>query len=796
MREKKHVNLRCIIFICAFMLTGIYGISSSLFLTTPVYAKTKEDSKEEKKEQFVMDTKARIGNYVRHNDDAEVVTTVTNNEGDFSGYIQIVMLNEDRVRNIMYQTELELAAGETKTIEQQLRWSSSSNRIMVRITDKKGNVISKKRAKVAVMDWSDCLIGILTDDKQKLGYWDGGKIAYLKKEDITSSYAMGVLDVLIINDFNTGDFEKQQYEAIKEWVELGGTLVLGTGEQVNRTLAMFQDDYLTGRIGDAKNGVADISFKDAKVIDDYIDGVVLHKIDKGLGVICVADKDLGIDKSLWNKKGYEYVNAIQLQYSTALKERLDGNSHVMYSHSYYDRFSQSILKGANEVPSVKNFTMVLCIYIIVVTFGVYIVLKKKDKLEWTWGVVPIVGIIFAGIIIAMGSKTRINGTYMNYTKRIEFQEEDNPAVNNVTYLGIASSSNSGYEIKIPEGMDVYANVNAMYNDDSIDNSAYDDYHIGFKEKDGQKVVELKDNVAFQTTDLMSEDVETINGKYQSDICYTNAKITGTFTNQTDMSIKNAVLMAEGKIYKLGNIKAGEKIEINDKTPSSNYTVYRYGQDEELYDIVGVDSDRDNWTLEEARYMKAVEDFLSDYTDSGIKNNMVYGHVDASDEDMEEKWGIDCFGVCLVNFPIHVKYIAEDGNIYVPDVLRDGQVTYGNYDPTDHSREPSEEMVIEYTLEKNEQLSKISFSKLLNPSIDKKAVDFFGSIYKGEIKAYNWKTKEYETIFQADKEGEVTDVKDYVGKENKVRFHIGADNTTDDWMYAPVISITKEVKQNG
>lgn len=794
MRGKKHVILKWII-MCVFMLVSISSISSSLLFTTLIHAETEKKDTTKKKERFTLDSKARIGNYVRMDNNVEIVTTVTNNEGDFSGYIQVIMINEDYGKNIMYQSDLVLAAGETKTIGQKVRWTSSSNRIIVRITDKKENVIAKKKIKVSILTGEESLIGILTDDKQKMGYWDSENVAYLKKEDISSAFAMGVMDVLIINNFNTGDLGKEQYEAIKEWVERGGTLVLGTGEQVNRTLGMFQDDYLSGKIGNAESEIADISFQEEKVIDDLVDDIVLHKINKGLGVICVANKDLGIDKSGWSKKGYEYINAIQNQYSTALQERLknalNGN---YYGYSYYGIYGgDSIIRGANEIPSIKNYAIMLGIYIIIVTIGVYLILKKKDKLEWTWGIVPIVGLVFAGVIVVMGSKTRISGTYINYTKQIEFQEEGNSAVNNTTYMNIASSNNSKYEITVPEGMEVYAKSSSDYYDNDIDNDKYLDYDIGFKNKNGRNIVEFKNNQAFETTKLVSEDVEKLNGNYQSDMYYLNAKIGGTFTNQTEMTIKNAIFLAEGKIYKLGTIKSGEKVEINDKTPSSNYT-YSYGQDEELYEIAGVDTDPEKWTLEEARYLRALNDVFRENDGNGVKSGAIYGFIDANDDDMKESWGINCYGISLVKFPIQVNYKAKDGSIYVPDVVREGQVIEGSFDASDRTIDCKENFVIEYTLDKNEQLSGIYFSKLLNPSIDSKvAINYSGSLYEGEIKVYNWKTKKYEVIFKADKEGEVTDVQDYVGKGNTIRFLMEANVAIDDWIYVPVISLTKEVK---
>lgn len=797
MKGKRNVSVKHIVFMCIFMLVGLISISGTIFSETEVHAKTEEKNSTKKKERFVVDSKGRIGNYARHNEKMELVTTVTNNGEDFTGYIQVIMINEDYGKNVMYQADLVLAAGETKAVSQEIRWTGNSNRIMVHITDKKEKSLAAKKVKTSLLNQGECLIGILSDNKQEMGYWDSQKVAYLSKEDISSASAMGVMDVLVIDNFNTGDLEKEQYEAIKEWVELGGSLILGTGEQVSRTLAMFQDDYMTGRIGNAEKGIADISFQGEKLTDDLTDNMVFHKVEKGLGVISVANKSLGINKSAWNKKGYEYINAIENQYSIALQERLKVADHGNYSR--YGYRSASYLRSTDEILSVKNFAVVLGAYIIIITIGTYLILKKKDKLEWTWAVVPVIGVIFSGVIIAIGSKTRISGTYMNYRNVMEFQEGVDSNAKNMTYINVTSSNNKDYEITVPEGMDVYAKSESYYDDD-CNNELYKDYDIGFKNKDDQKVIALKNNQSFDSVELVAEAVETVEGSYQSDIYYLNATISGTFTNQTGVTIKNAILWAEGKLYKLGTIKPGEKVEITDKTPSIicnyNYGDYRWNRD--FFEIAGVDADSKKWSLEEARYMDALEEFLDFSMDNISQNSAVYGYIDTDDDNMENKWGMPCYGITLTKFPIHVNNRTENGDIYVPDAFKEGEVISGDYYSAGHTmyldEDSKEKFVMEYKLENNERLTGISFSKLLNPSIERNGFD--GEIFEGKIEVYNWKTKQYETIFQADKEGVVTDVENYVGKGNVVRFQMNPDNKDYEEIYIPVISLTKEVKQNG
>lgn len=799
MRKKRSVGIKHIVFFIAFLMIGIVGISGSTSVKNMAYAKEEKTDVKKKEDRFVIESKGRIGNYTRMNEEQEIVTTVTNHGADFQGYVQVIMINEDYGDNVMYQTDLVLAEGETKTVSQIIRMTANTSNIMVRITDAKEKELQKKKIKLTFIYEEQVLTGILTDNKQNMGYWDNEKVVYLKKEDISSAKGMGVMDVLIINNFNTADLEKEQYAALKEWVELGGTLVIGTGEQVNRTLAMFQDDYLSGKIGNVKQGIADISFQKESVVDDYAENLVLHNVEKGIGVICVANKDLGMDKSLWKNKGYEYVSAIKDQYSLNLQERIDDYNNNR-NHYYYGYGSSSIIKGNDEIPDMNLFTIMICVYILAVTIGVYLILKKKDKLEWTWGIVPVVVIVFSGIIIVMGMKTRVSGTYMSYKKVMNFQEEGSSGVKNVLSMNVASSNNSEYEIQVPEGVDVYASSSGdFYSDSSYGNNSYEEYNIGFKNKGSQKVVSFKNNQAFEGSGLVSESVETIKGSYESNIHFLDSKISGTFTNNTEYTIKNAILSAEGNLYKLGTIEPGKTVKINDKTVSASYSVYR-SLGKNFYDIIGVPEKRQDWTVEEARYMDGLESILDRDLNYLSGSNAVYGYLEDDEENsMKKEWNMECFGITLMKFPINVDYRTEEGDIYVPDVIKDGKITKGDYciDYEERVMYGDEEFLVEYNLDKGERLSGIYFSKSVNASVRNSMVSAYGEPYEGNIEVFNWKTNKYEVLFDTSKDGNVTEVENYVGKENIVRFRMIPQNKDPNAdIDVPVISLTKEVKTNG
>lgn len=784
-------RIKHIVVFASCLMLAVMGVWNVGFPQSVVYADKTEDAKDaEETKQITMSAKTTVGNYARYNEKAEVVTTVTNNGEDFNGYIQIFMWDDGK--NLMYQTDLVLAAGETKNVNSEVRMITSANQLMVYVKDLDENVVNKQRLKVKMLDNEDCLVGILTDNKQNLGYWDKNKVVYLKKEDITSAGGMGILDVLIINDFNTGDWDKKQYEALKEWVEQGGNLIIGTGDQVTRTLAIFQDDYLVGKIGNVEKGVADISFEKESETGFPNEDFTLHKVKKGIGQICIINKDLGLDKSEWTKKGYAYLDDISSEYTQSLQERLQtGNTGDVWTDNYNSGY---LLRDVSQVPDVGMFTIILMIYIIIISIVIYVVLKKKDKQSWTWGAIPLAAVIFTGVIIGVGSRTRINGAGLYYAKIMEFQEEGNSGVKDRIDLSVISASNADYEIAVPEGIEVYAGNSGYYYED-YDGGDFGYYDLGFKTVDGREFVMLKNNSTFETVNLKAESIETVEGNYKSDMYYADGKISGTFTNNTNLTMKNVVYYGEQRIYQLGTIKPGETVKITEKTPSA---IYGYDiREEEFYKIAGLNMDRKKWSLQEARYMEALENNAFEMYTNEDGSNFVCGYIeDMDDEEMKKQWGMDCDGITLVKCPVSVDYTQKDGSVSVPDILKYTKIKEGYYDNEERTMEEGE-LILDYMLEDDENIKEILFVAALNPSIDKKvSIASYINAYQGDIQLYNWKTKKYDTVFHSDKEGKITDVKQYVGKGNVIRVRLKPQNTNSYSIYIPVISVKKEVNQDG
>lgn len=799
-REKVSKQIRkCnILSVCLFVLFCMVGTIS--FSGNVCYVKAADEQEETKETQFDIQATFGFDNVAQVGRSMLANITVTNHGEDFSGLVQI-LIPITAANNEMYQNDISIAKGETKSISMPLHMSNYTEKMIVSITDQKENVITKKRVKVDLVISEDLakVVGILTDNKDVLGYWEeeDEKIVYLSKEDMPEQEAgLEPLDVLIINDFDTQNLNKKQYESLKDWVSKGGNLVIGTGVNANRTLGIFEDDFLTGSFGVAgKVGEVEFTMDRASVYEDEKNDISMQQVKKDLGCICLFTKDLGVEYTNWKKQG------------TAFKDMVYGNINLRKIESTIYSDDDTGLETTDQVkmPSVKRYAIVFFIYVVVVSWILYFVLRRKDKLEWTWGFVPALALLFALVVYGMGGDTRITEPYITYAKLIEWSGEGEKTGKGSTRMMITSPYNEKYSITAPKGVTVSSGKDNANNYQEAETD-FNDYKIGFRQSGDQQMITFHDFAAFESATIKAEEVVSMKGSYEAEVTCDQYEFNGTFTNRTGKKIRNAVFTSDGRFYKLGTIKDGETVKISNKcknvvVPSKVEFDHMFYDFSEVQIVLGIPNYIDyeeKETLEVRRYEDALFHYLIQSGTQEYMQGKVIGIMDDSgmDEEMTESWGMDSSGITIETFPVDVNYTNQDGETFVPDLATYGTVT-GDAELAERYIY-GEEILVEYSLKKNETLTGLYYLSSVNDEFTKfggKGLVVLHSIncdeFEGEIYAYNYETKKYEKIFDGDKAGKIKDVKRFVGEKNKLLLKIKPKSSGDYTI--PIISATKKQK---
>ena len=210
--------------------------------------------------RFDVELKSGFGNSVELGSYAPFYVEITNNGTDFEGAVQMIIPGIDG-KNIMYQKDLSIQAGGTKTVELVGKIDKITRQVKIIIlNDKEKEIWSSLESCNTLADLKNVKVGILSDDFSALGYMDqktfsankelSTQIYELDKDTFPSDWhALDMLDVIVVSDFSTDILSTEQMNALTLWVNNGGLLMVGTGSTANKTLS-----GLNGKLFDVEVG--------------------------------------------------------------------------------------------------------------------------------------------------------------------------------------------------------------------------------------------------------------------------------------------------------------------------------------------------------------------------------------------------------------------------------------------------------------------------------------------------------------------------------------------------------------
>jgi len=174
-----------------------------------------------------------------------VTIDVTNTGPDVDGTLEVsaaAVLNGPPIGSAIYQTHLSLATGATKHLKTYLVEDQAPSTVSVRIVQN-GRVVASADAQSATA--ASALIGVLSDQPTALDNFAAvhpaglsANVVHLSLDTLgDSAMQLRAFDLLVIDDFATDTLTSAQRDAITDFVQNGGALLLGTGASWRKTLA-------------------------------------------------------------------------------------------------------------------------------------------------------------------------------------------------------------------------------------------------------------------------------------------------------------------------------------------------------------------------------------------------------------------------------------------------------------------------------------------------------------------------------------------------------------------------------
>lgn len=574
---------------------GALGLFTVLVLTVlliPITAFAKSD----------ISIKATAGydNKVQYGSTVPITLTLQNNGDDFAGDI-VIDAPESYEIGSARALPLTLAAGETKTIT--LRLSALSEDYMHSGTSmqmfylyeggwENGKEITYKGDKVVRPSFfmgDSVFIFTLTESTDRLTALRNIKFNQgLRTEVISLNHLKnGVLpatkqdwemaSIFVVDESSIADWPDAQQKALVDWLHAGGTVIAGATSKGDAEFGMLADylplkptnETMTITPEQAQNYAKtsdlpnSITLQQSKLAEGAtsiwsLDSTPVTAMKKvGSGTIMQTAFSLG-DQPLSAEKGYDELLSVLIKDA----KLIDTGSQKFYSGQStldsigYESVSINELFPSFEV-SVVGIGLIIFIYFILVGPLLYFALKRKDKREYSWWIIPSIAILTSVAIFAYGARDRLAKPQVHQMSFYEMQEDG--MMNGYFVETLLSNRSGDYKLVASEGTTM-----SSWKGQSFSGNQVDTRMKAIIEGEPENPTMTLRNVGYwSTSSIIGQSTVEATGKLNVNLQNNSELISGTIENTFPFPLIDVQIWTGAKKIDLGDLDAGETLQVSE-----------------------------------------------------------------------------------------------------------------------------------------------------------------------------------------------------------------------------------------
>lgn len=536
-----------------------------------------------------------------------VKITVTNNGSDFSGDLVIdVYENYDVGSAIVYP--LTIAEGETKTINLTLNSLEETYNPVGGMQQsiyfyeggiEKGKSIDYKGSKTfrtLSHDFDTIFLFTLTENSDRLtglyGLRDSAQygveifhINDLKGYELpTDVRAFQLANILLVDEVSLTDLSQEQQQALYDWVQSGGTLLVGASDHISSSMGIFQS-HLPLTLSNERLTVAATSLsqlikggkfdqdikvqkatenKDSKILLKDGDAILAASKKLGNGQIIQTSFSLG-DQPLAGMTGY--ANLL-----SKILDLQNFNSTVLTNSDYYFYLPSDVGKNNELFPSfevtIHWLVIIIIIYILVIGPVLYIVLKRMDKREHTWWIIPTIAIFLSVVMFVFGAKDRLLNAQIQQASYLKVNEDK--SLEGYYINSLLTNKSGDYQFTTDENTTITtvnenqfgnilfgsANMNKLHQDSYVTQHA------------NGSTLTLRNLKYWSVKSMIGKSTIKNAGNMDINITLLNNKIEGTIKNNFSFTLKDVAIWSGNSQIALGDIKPNETLKVSEKIKST------------------------------------------------------------------------------------------------------------------------------------------------------------------------------------------------------------------------------------
>ena len=681
---------------------------------------------------------------------------------------------------VRYSFDVSLPAGEHTKIRNTISIAETGSPALLTLYDRDGNEIASESTEVSLQPGAgaELLIGVLSDSPERLGYFKNINIpnTVLRTRTVELDPAnmpetvsgLEQLDIVLISDFDPAELSDAAKAAIKSWTEAGGVLLIGTGHynQAARELGRGIKDLSIGAAGErtvnmglkySKTNPDDAALKldvcsvfaaDGIQVMQSDDIAMLTSVPSGSGIIGIAAYDFCDIEAFCSE---------EIEYTEDVLKNILGSSRLMQlansagdNNELYMRADELVgIADPDRLPSAAFYILFCLIYLGLIGGGIYFYLRMRGLSIFYHAFVPIAAFMSAIVLWLFSSGLRNDGISFDYAV---IRELHDGYASDTGFMKISAASLKSFSLDVPSEYEVHPIVHEAGSTDEAGGIMYYLAPETSDEADKMALIEIKnsENAASISAGsmkpfagILTEYSARIHGDgrqdgIDTDISCFDDRITGSVTNNTGHELNEAVLMMYGRLVKIGDLAAGETVDLTgrkvmDCPVGDSALVAAEVSDINKYDKGSTD------------YVRALrrERLLKWYMDNSLCGYFPGARLIAFADGIEllEKVRsdsqIESNGIMLISSQADAKF-TKGGLVWNACLETEPKLVSGDYDAAANTAAGT--CVLEYTLGNDINVTELKFKAL-----DNEFESGDNGIFTGAVSFYNYESGCYELM---------------------------------------------------
>ncbi len=505
---------------------------------------------------------------VKYNSWIRLEVTVSNGDQPLAGVVELARDNgRSKDQETALRQKVSLQKGETKRVNFDVPVEMLMGNMEFRVWQGDKVLVSERVPRleprgerlVGVVNASESAFHFLTINGPAAGQAPPFVVTHLNTDALPDeSWIYKNLDILALGSDEVAKLKEKQIAAIKEWVRRGGIVIVSAGPNQDQAVKPFSDllPIEVGKGGTRTElselrqytGEKTLPFSSIPVYNRDLPMFVSKPV--GIGVLLFANYDVTAEPlASWQFNRQLWQNVLTKHRVMESIEKRDERGPVDMSLLQLSRFIPGV-----KTPSVGWIIGIWCTYLLFVAPILFWLLKRAQRREWAWGMIPATAILLSAGVYLIGKPLVVKeDTSFNVTAMRILDDKLAEVQSAASFVTV---SGGNYEVVTQKGylsVPLASTRGEMRPQGDIQNSDDEGKALTF-----ENVPYL--SIKQATASGVMKDV----GSFQTALTVEGDRLKGTVRNNTKFDLEQVSVELGLQRIAVGTLKQGEEKRIDAK----------------------------------------------------------------------------------------------------------------------------------------------------------------------------------------------------------------------------------------